>query len=106
MDAETGKILYEKNSETVLGIASMTKMMTEYLLLEAIKEGKVKWDQERILSLNFHKMSHDDNLSNVLFRAEGKYKVKRDYIQRWRLNLLMPQPLQLLKLLAGQRQNS
>ena len=45
IDAATGKVLYEKNSDKVLGIASMTKMMTEYLLLEAIAEGRVKWDQ-------------------------------------------------------------
>ena len=46
IDAETGKILYEKNSDTALGIASMTKMMTEYLLFEAIEEGKITWDQQ------------------------------------------------------------
>ena len=46
VEAETGKIIYEKNSETALGIASMTKMMTEYLLLEAVKEGKVDWEQK------------------------------------------------------------
>ena len=40
VDAETGRVLYEKNPDQVLGIASMTKMMTEYLLLEAIKEGQ------------------------------------------------------------------
>ena len=28
VDAKTGRILYEKNIDTVLGIASMTKMMT------------------------------------------------------------------------------
>ena len=38
VEANTGKILYEKNSETALGVASMTKMMTEYLLLEAVKK--------------------------------------------------------------------
>ena len=33
IDADTGKILYEENADTPLGIASMTKMMTEYLLI-------------------------------------------------------------------------
>jgi serine-type D-Ala-D-Ala carboxypeptidase (penicillin-binding protein 5/6) len=79
VDAETGMILYEKNSETVLGIASMTKMMTEYLLLEAVKEGKVKWDQEYIVSPELSKMSHDESLSNVYLRVEGKYKVEDLY---------------------------
>ena len=41
IDAESGKILYEENADTPLGIASMTKMMTEYILFEAIEEGKI-----------------------------------------------------------------
>ncbi|UII55974.1 D-alanyl-D-alanine carboxypeptidase [Cytobacillus spongiae] len=79
VDAETGKILYEKNSEAALGIASMTKMMTEYLLLEAVKEGKVTWDQEYTVSPELSKMSHDEGLSNVYLRVEGKYKVEDLY---------------------------
>ncbi|MEH7181383.1 D-alanyl-D-alanine carboxypeptidase family protein [Neobacillus vireti] len=79
VDADTGMILYEKNSETALGIASMTKMMTEYLLLEAVKEGKVKWGQEYVVSPELSKMSHDDSLSNVYLRVDGKYKVEDLY---------------------------
>jgi D-alanyl-D-alanine carboxypeptidase (penicillin-binding protein 5/6) len=79
VDAETGKILYEKNSEAALGIASMTKMMTEYLLLEAVKEGKVTWDQEYTVPPELSKMSHDEGLSNVYLRVEGKYKVEDLY---------------------------
>lgn len=44
MDAATGQILYENNADVVLPPASMAKMMTEYLVLEQIKNGKVKWD--------------------------------------------------------------
>lgn len=79
VDADTGMILYEKNSETALGIASMTKMMTEYLLLEAVKEGKVKWNQEFQVSPDLSKMSHDDSLSNVYLRVDAKYKVEDLY---------------------------
>jgi D-alanyl-D-alanine carboxypeptidase (penicillin-binding protein 5/6) len=79
VDADTGMILYEKNSETALGIASMTKMMTEYLLLEAVKEGKVKWNQEYAVSPELSKMSHDNSLSNVFLRVEAKYKVEDLY---------------------------
>lgn len=79
VDADTGMILFEKNSETALGIASMTKMMTEYLLLEAVKEGKVKWNQEYLVSPEISGMSHDDSLSNVYLRVEAKYKVEDLY---------------------------
>ncbi|WP_425383237.1 D-alanyl-D-alanine carboxypeptidase family protein [Rossellomorea oryzaecorticis] len=79
VEASTGKVLYEKNSETALGIASMTKMMTEYLLLEAIEEGKVKWDQKYKVPTNVSKMSHNTSLSNVSLREEGTYTIKDLY---------------------------
>jgi serine-type D-Ala-D-Ala carboxypeptidase (penicillin-binding protein 5/6) len=79
VEASTGKVLYEKNSETALGIASMTKMMTEYLLLEAIEEGKVKWDQKYTVPTNVSKMSHNTSLSNVSLREEGTYTIKDLY---------------------------
>lgn len=41
MDALSGKILYEKNSHQRLAPASVTKIMTLTLVLEALEEGKV-----------------------------------------------------------------
>jgi serine-type D-Ala-D-Ala carboxypeptidase (penicillin-binding protein 5/6) len=79
IDAETGRVLYEKNADSVLGIASMTKMMTEYLLLESIKAGKVKWDQQYTVSNLVYKNSQDRGLSNVPLRPDGKYTVRELY---------------------------
>lgn len=44
IEANSGKILYEKNADESLAIASMTKMMSEYLVHEAVDKGKLKWD--------------------------------------------------------------
>ncbi len=44
VDASSGKILYQENIDTPLPPASMTKMMTEYLVLEAIKDKTITWD--------------------------------------------------------------
>lgn len=44
IDAENGKILYEKNSKEKLPIASMSKMMTQYLVMNAIKNGTLSWE--------------------------------------------------------------
>lgn len=79
VEAETGRILYGKNIDKVLGIASMTKMMTEYLLLEAIEEGRVSWDQEYAVSEYAWKVSQDTNLSNVHLRRDGTYNIKELY---------------------------
>lgn len=79
VDAETGKILYAENIDKSLGIASMTKMMTEYLLFEAIDEGKVTWDQEYRVTDYTYTMSQDRRLSNVPLREDGTYTVKELY---------------------------
>lgn len=79
IDADTGKILYEENADEPLGIASMTKMMTEYLLFEAIEEGKISWDQEYKVNDYTYKISQDRRLSNVPFRPDGTYTIKELY---------------------------
>ncbi|WP_226677791.1 D-alanyl-D-alanine carboxypeptidase family protein [Rossellomorea aquimaris] len=79
VEASTGKILYEKNSDTAQGIASMTKMMSEYLLLEAVEDGKVKWDQKYTVPGNLSEMSHNTGLSNVSLREEDSYTIKELY---------------------------
>lgn len=45
LEASTGKIIYEKNSEEKLPMASMTKMMTLLLIMENIEDGNLKWDE-------------------------------------------------------------
>ena len=79
IDAESGKILYEENADTPLGIASMTKMMTEYILFEAIKEGKVTWDQEYKVNDYTYAVSQDRRLSNVPLRRDGTYTIRELY---------------------------
>ena len=44
MDLETGTILYEQNSHNKLAPASVTKVMTMLLIMEAIDSGKIHWD--------------------------------------------------------------
>ena len=52
MDAQSGSILLSKEADTPLPPASMTKMMTEYLVLEAIENGDLSWEQEITVSAN------------------------------------------------------
>ncbi len=44
MDAATGTVLYEKNAHEKLAPASVTKVMTMLLIMEAIDSGKIRWD--------------------------------------------------------------
>ena len=44
MDIATGTILYEKNAHEPLAPASVTKVMTLLLIMEAIDSGKIRWE--------------------------------------------------------------
>ena len=79
IDAESGKILYEENADTPLGIASMTKMMVEYILFDAIKEGKISWDQEYNVNEYTYAISQNRVLSNVPLRRDGTYTIRELY---------------------------
>lgn len=43
MDVETGTILYEENAHEKLAPASVTKIMTMLLIMEAIDDGRIAW---------------------------------------------------------------
>ena len=44
MDVATGTVLYEKNAHEKLAPASVTKVMTLLLIMEAIDSGKIHWE--------------------------------------------------------------
>lgn len=52
MEASTGKILLSINADEALPPASMSKMMTEYLVSDYVKQGKIKWDDVVTVSEN------------------------------------------------------
>ncbi|WP_257958784.1 D-alanyl-D-alanine carboxypeptidase family protein [Bacillus sp. V3-13] len=79
LDAKTGKILYEKNADAVLGVASMAKMMTEYIVLEAIHDKKISWDQKVKINEYVHKLSAAPDLSNVGLTQDEEYTVRELY---------------------------
>ncbi|MBJ7987608.1 D-alanyl-D-alanine carboxypeptidase family protein [Bacillus cereus] len=79
VEANSGKILYQKNADELLSIASMTKMMSEYLVNEAVAKGKLKWDQKVKVSEYAYSISQDRSLSNVPLRNGESYTVKELY---------------------------
>ena len=52
MEASTGKILYEKQSNDQLAPASMTKLMTMLLIMETLESGKITLNDEVLISHN------------------------------------------------------
>ncbi|TFE24029.1 D-alanyl-D-alanine carboxypeptidase [Cohnella luojiensis] len=76
MDAESGQILYQLNADVAAPPASMSKMMTEYLVSKAVKEGKITWDQTVSVGENAA-----SQVGSRIFLAEGdKHTIKELYI--------------------------
>ena len=52
IEASTGEIIFEKNSTEKLHPASMTKMMSMLLIVEAVEDGIISWDEMVTVSEN------------------------------------------------------
>ncbi len=72
IEASTGKILFEKNSNEKLNPASMTKMMSMLIIIEAIENDILKWNQVITVSENASKMGG----SQILLETGEKMTVR------------------------------
>ena len=72
MDAQSGKILYSKNETEALPPASMTKLMSMLLIMEAIDNGTLTMDTDVTISENAAGMGG----SQVFLEAGEVYKVQ------------------------------
>lgn len=79
VDANTGQILYAKNADQALPVASMSKLMTAYMVLQAINNGKLKWDQKVTPGKAAQEVSQDTTLSNVPLKEGHSYTVRELY---------------------------
>lgn len=72
MDFDSGEILYRKNENEALAPASMTKIMSMLLIMEAIDNGSIALDTEVTISENAASMGG----SQVFLEAGEVYKVE------------------------------
>lgn len=79
LDADTGQILYEQNANSALGLASMSKLMTVYILLDHIRADKIKWEDTYTVSKRVHELSMDMNLGNVMLEEGRAYTIRELY---------------------------
>lgn len=52
MEQSTGEIIFEKEKDKQVAVASMTKMVAQTIILENIEKGKIKWDDIVTVSKN------------------------------------------------------
>ncbi len=76
VEADTGKILYEKDAASPAGIASITKILTVYLVYKEIKAGDLTWDTKVKISNYPYGLTTDYSASNVPMEAR-EYTVKQ-----------------------------
>lgn len=76
IDVETGKVFYDQNSETPLGIASITKLISLYVVEKEIAEGRLSWEDPVTISEHVAELSVHPELSNVPLEANTTYTVK------------------------------
>ena len=56
IDADSGKVIFEKNKNKKVAMASLTKMMSQIIILEEIEKGNIKWDDIVVVSKNAQDM--------------------------------------------------
>ncbi|BBH23306.1 D-alanyl-D-alanine carboxypeptidase [Paenibacillus baekrokdamisoli] len=78
IDADTGQVLFQMNQDEARPPASMTKMMTEYMVLEEIAAGRLKWDD--IVTVTEEAASTPADGSQIYLAAGDKHTVKDLYI--------------------------
>ena len=72
MEQSTGEIIFEKNKDKKVAVASMTKMVAQIIILEQIESGKIKWSDIVEVSKN----AADMGGSQIFLTAGEKMSVK------------------------------
>ena len=76
MDYASGKIIFEKNPDEKLPLASVTKIMTMLLAMEEIEKGRLKYDD--IIIASAHAKSYG---GSTIFLEEGEQMTVRDILK-------------------------
>lgn len=79
LDFDTGKILYDQDGDTAMGIASITKIISLYLVAEQVEQGNLAWDDTVEISQYAADLSVSPDLSNVPLHQDVTYTVKDLY---------------------------
>lgn len=72
MDAQTGECLYEYNGDVARVPASMTKVLTAYIVYQELEKGTLTWDTPVKISHNVAVKSRDSSYPMAVPLTEGK----------------------------------
>ena len=75
IDFKTGEVLYERDADRMIAPASMTKMMTLYIVYEAIADGRLNFDTRLTPSQRAVDLSRDAFNTNIRLSRDIQYTV-------------------------------
>ena len=96
MESETGKVLYEMNADQPLLPASITKIMTLLLVMEAIEAGKLRLDEQLTCSARAASMG-----GSQIYLEEGEQMTVEELIKCVVISSANDAALMLAEAVAG-----
>lgn len=103
VEASSGKILYKMNEDVPYAPASMTKMMTEYIVLESINQNKIKWD-DKVRASEYAAFHGKPGGSSVLL-AEGDVHTVKELFEAMAIYSANDATVLLAEKIAGSEAN-
>lgn len=74
-DAKSQQVLLQKNANEIIYPASLTKIMTAYLVFDAIKNKKLTWQQKINISQKAHQISLVNKVNTLNLQPQQKISV-------------------------------
>ncbi len=96
IEATTGKILFEKEKDKQLPVASMTKMVAQIIILENIESGKIKWTDTVTVSKNAADMG-----GSQIYLSEGEKITVRDLMKGISMASANDATVQMAEVISG-----
>lgn len=96
MEANSGEILFSKEENKEVAVASMTKMVAQILILDAIREKKISWDDVVTVSQNAADMG-----GSQIYLSVGEKISVRDLFKGISMASANDATVQMAEVLAG-----
>lgn len=75
VEMRTGKILYEKNADQKVPVGNLSRLLTLYLVYDAVKAKRINWDDKVTISDYALQLTQEPDIPNVTF-THPQYSVK------------------------------
>ena len=76
MDYASGEVLAEQNGDLRVGPASITKVLLTYVVYDEVKKGRLKWDDEVVISEKAWRQGIDSSESRMFLNIGSRVKLE------------------------------